>query len=47
MDLEHYNPVAPALANAIGRATGARVHETPMNPVRVWRALRDMETPTR
>ena len=34
-----YNPVAPALANAIARATGARLHELPMNPVRVWRAL--------
>jgi len=34
-----YNPVAPALANAIARATGARVRELPMNPVRVWRAL--------
>ena len=34
-----YNPVAPALANAITRATGARVHELPMNPIRVWRSL--------
>ena len=34
-----YNPVAPALANAIARATGARLRELPMNPVRVWRAL--------
>lgn len=42
-----YNPVAPALANAIARATGARVHELPMNPIRVWRALKaasDVET---
>lgn len=34
-----YNPVAPALANAITRATGARIYEMPMNKVRVWRAL--------
>jgi CO/xanthine dehydrogenase Mo-binding subunit len=34
-----YNPVAPALANAIARATGARIYEMPMNKVRVWRAL--------
>jgi putative selenate reductase molybdopterin-binding subunit len=34
-----YNPVAPALANAIARATGARVHQLPMTPARVWRAL--------
>ncbi|MBH5146500.1 molybdopterin-dependent oxidoreductase [Rhodococcus erythropolis] len=34
-----YNPVAPALSNAITRATGTRVHELPMNPVRVWRSL--------
>lgn len=35
-----YNPVAPAIANAIARATGARVHRLPMTPARVWRALR-------
>ena len=34
-----YNPVAPALANAIARACGARVRQTPMTPARVWRAL--------
>ncbi|MFH5232543.1 molybdopterin-dependent oxidoreductase [Antrihabitans spumae] len=34
-----YNPVAPALANAIARATGARVHQLPMNAIRVWRAM--------
>jgi putative selenate reductase molybdopterin-binding subunit len=34
-----YNPVAAALANAIAQATGVRVYELPMNPVRVWRAL--------
>ncbi|MET0456788.1 MAG: molybdopterin cofactor-binding domain-containing protein [Mycobacterium sp.] len=36
-----YNPVAPALANAIARACGARLHELPMTPARVWRALKD------
>ncbi|MDO0974608.1 molybdopterin-dependent oxidoreductase [Mycolicibacterium frederiksbergense] len=35
-----YNPVAPALANAIARACGARVHQLPMTPARVWRAIR-------
>jgi CO/xanthine dehydrogenase Mo-binding subunit len=34
-----YNPVAPALANAIARACGARLHQLPMPPARVWRAL--------
>lgn len=34
-----YNPVAPALANAIARACGARLHRLPMTPARVWRAL--------
>ena len=34
-----YNPVAPALANAIARACGARMHRLPMTPARVWRAL--------
>ncbi|OBB59095.1 aldehyde oxidase [Mycobacterium sp. 852013-51886_SCH5428379] len=34
-----YNPVAPALANAIARACGARLTELPMTPARVWRAL--------
>ncbi|WP_422749126.1 molybdopterin-dependent oxidoreductase [Mycobacterium sp. WMMD1722] len=34
-----YNPVAPALANAIARACGARLGELPMTPARVWRAL--------
>ncbi|OAN42370.1 molybdopterin-dependent oxidoreductase [Mycolicibacterium iranicum] len=35
-----YNPVAPALANAIARATGARLYRLPMTPARVWRAVR-------
>jgi CO/xanthine dehydrogenase Mo-binding subunit len=34
-----YNPVAPALANAIARACGARPRQLPMTPARVWRAL--------
>jgi putative selenate reductase molybdopterin-binding subunit len=34
-----YNPVAPALANAIARACGARLRHLPMTPARVWRAL--------
>ncbi|WP_084105557.1 molybdopterin-dependent oxidoreductase [Demequina sp. NBRC 110056] len=34
-----YNPVAPALANAIRRATGVRPHELPMSRDRVWRLL--------
>jgi putative selenate reductase molybdopterin-binding subunit len=34
-----YNPVAPALANAIARACGARMYQLPMTPARVWRAL--------
>ncbi|WP_158167707.1 molybdopterin-dependent oxidoreductase [Mycolicibacterium smegmatis] len=34
-----YNPVAPALANAIARAVGIRPRELPMTPARIWRAL--------
>jgi putative selenate reductase molybdopterin-binding subunit len=34
-----YNPVAPALANAIARACGARMRQLPMTPARVWREL--------
>ena len=34
-----YNPVAPALANAITDAVGARPYELPMNPARVWSAM--------
>jgi putative selenate reductase molybdopterin-binding subunit len=32
-----YNPVAPAIANAIRRAIGARPYELPMSRDRVWR----------
>jgi CO/xanthine dehydrogenase Mo-binding subunit len=31
--------VAPAIGNAIARATGARLYELPLTPERVWRAL--------
>ena len=34
-----YNPVAPALANAIRRAIGQRPYELPMSRDRVWRLL--------
>jgi CO/xanthine dehydrogenase Mo-binding subunit len=34
---------AGAVANAIADATGARVHQLPMLPDRVWRALRERE----
>jgi CO/xanthine dehydrogenase Mo-binding subunit len=34
-----YNPVAPALANAVADATGVRVRELPLQPDRVFRAL--------
>ncbi|GAA4755637.1 molybdopterin-dependent oxidoreductase [Amnibacterium soli] len=34
-----YNPVAPALANAIRDAVGVRPHELPMSRDRVWRLL--------
>lgn len=32
-----FNPVAPALANAVRRAIGVRPYETPMSRDRVWR----------
>ncbi|HEY9312207.1 molybdopterin-dependent oxidoreductase [Williamsia sp.] len=34
-----YNPVAPALESAIRNAIGVRIHQLPMNPPRVWRAI--------
>jgi CO/xanthine dehydrogenase Mo-binding subunit len=34
---------APAVANALYRATGARVRELPLTPERVWRALRNKD----
>jgi CO/xanthine dehydrogenase Mo-binding subunit len=36
--------VAPAVANALARATGVRVRDLPLTPERVWRALRDAGT---
>ena len=36
-----YNPVAPALGNAIRRAVGVRPFETPFSRDRVWRMLSD------
>ena len=33
--------VAPAVANALARATGVRVRDLPLTPERVWRALRE------
>ncbi|WP_423921613.1 molybdopterin-dependent oxidoreductase [Frigoribacterium sp. 2-23] len=36
-----YNPVAPALANAVRDAIGVRPHELPMSRDRVWRLARD------
>ena len=35
-----YNPVAPALANAVRDALGVRPHEIPMTKDRVWRLAR-------
>ncbi|MDT5008612.1 MAG: hypothetical protein QOH57_229, partial [Mycobacterium sp.] len=40
-----YNPVAPALANAIARACGARLRRLPMTPARVWKAMADSNSP--
>lgn len=34
-------PTAPALANAIAKATGGRVRTLPMTPEAVWQAIRD------
>jgi putative selenate reductase molybdopterin-binding subunit len=36
-----YNPVAPALANAIRDAIGVRPYELPMSRDRIWRLLKD------
>ncbi|MCW2494151.1 molybdopterin cofactor-binding domain-containing protein [Jatrophihabitans sp.] len=43
-----YNPVAPALGNAIRRAVGVRPYETPFSRDRVWRMLHgaDLDVPT-
>ena len=42
------NPaVAPAIANAVARATGARLRDLPLTPERVWAALRAAGARTR
>jgi CO/xanthine dehydrogenase Mo-binding subunit len=35
--------IAPAVGNALYRATGVRVRELPLTPERVWRALRKVD----
>jgi CO/xanthine dehydrogenase Mo-binding subunit len=35
--------VAPAICNALERATGVRIKDLPLTPERVWRALKDMK----
>ena len=35
--------VAPAIGNALYRATGVRIRELPLTPERVWRALKDFK----
>ncbi len=35
--------VAPAITNALARATGVRIRDLPLTPERVWRALRDKD----
>jgi len=37
------NPIAAAIANAIRRATGARLREAPFTPERVWQALQERD----
>jgi CO/xanthine dehydrogenase Mo-binding subunit len=37
------NPIPACLANALYRATGARVRRLPLTPERVWRALREVQ----
>jgi len=40
-------PVAPAVANAVAWSTGARIKELPLNPERVWRALKEVSDETK
>ena len=40
-----YNPVAPAVANAVRDATGRRPRELPMSRDRIWRLLTSEEDP--
>ncbi|MGH7773232.1 MAG: xanthine dehydrogenase family protein molybdopterin-binding subunit [Candidatus Binatia bacterium] len=35
--------VAPAITNALARATGVRIRDLPLTPERVWRALKEKE----
>jgi putative selenate reductase molybdopterin-binding subunit len=32
--------VAPAIGNAVASAIGVRIHDLPLTPEKVWRALR-------
>ncbi len=34
-------PVGPAIANAIAAATGIRFHSLPIDPEKIWRALKE------
>jgi CO/xanthine dehydrogenase Mo-binding subunit/aerobic-type carbon monoxide dehydrogenase small subunit (CoxS/CutS family) len=38
-----FNPVAPALANAVRDAVGVRCHETPLRADRLWASLREAQ----
>ena len=40
-----YNPVAPAIGNAIARALGVRPYEQPFSRDRVWRLVHDRQEP--
>jgi CO/xanthine dehydrogenase Mo-binding subunit len=40
------NPIAPAIANALYRATGVRLREAPLTPERVWRAMQELDVRT-
>jgi CO/xanthine dehydrogenase Mo-binding subunit len=37
-------PVAPAIANAVARATGVRIRDLPLTPEKVWRAMHGSPT---
>jgi CO/xanthine dehydrogenase Mo-binding subunit len=34
-------PVAPAIGNAVRNAVGVRIHDLPITPERLWRAMRE------
>jgi CO/xanthine dehydrogenase Mo-binding subunit len=38
------NPIAPAVANAVYRATGLRIREAPFTAERIWRALQKQDS---